>query len=106
MMMASLGRIQDAKSEKVLDILNRKDLFDLVDGDKVIKKMITKLINEEPGFKVALIWNGLKIYKILKDKLGLNPANNFADWIKTELNKNGINTMADIIACAGNCRRV
>lgn len=98
MMMAALGRVQDTKSEKVLDILNRKDLFDLVDGDSVIKKLIKKLLEDKPGIVWSLIWNALKIYKTLKEKLGVNPGKNFEQWITAELKNSGINSVADVRA--------
>ena len=48
MMMAGLGEIHEAKSEKILDILSKKNLFDFVDGNKVIKKIINKIIKKKP----------------------------------------------------------
>ena len=85
MMMAGLGKIEEAKSEKILKVLSNKDLFDLVDGDKAIKKLINKAIKKEKGLGWALAWRGIKIYKILKRKLGLNPGSNFEQWITKEL---------------------
>jgi NTE family protein len=98
MMMASLGGIADAKSEKILSILSKKDLFDLVDGDKAVKKIINKAIKKEGGLGWALAWNGIKIYKILKQKLGLNPGSDFEDWITDELSKAGIDSLKDLQA--------
>ncbi|PHQ56363.1 MAG: alpha/beta hydrolase [Lutibacter sp.] len=96
-MMAGLGKIQDAKSEKILDILSKKDLFDFVDGDKVIKKIINKIIKKEKGIFWAVGWNAIKIYKTLKKKLGLNPGNDFETWITEELEKVEIKSLSDLI---------
>jgi len=96
MMMAGLGKIQDEKSEKILDVLSKKNLFDFVDGDKVIKKLINKLIKNEKGIKTTLIWNAIKIYRILKNKLGLNPGTNFEDWIEEILKSSNISTLEDM----------
>ena len=96
MMMAGLGKIQDEKSEKILDILSKKNLFDFVDGDKVIKKLINKLIKNEKGVKTTLIWNAIKIYRILKNKLGLNPGTNFEDWIEGILESSNISSLEDM----------
>ena len=97
MMMAGLGKIEEPKSEKILDILSKKDLFDFVDGDKAVKKLINKVIKKENGLGWALAWRALKIYKILKTKLGLNPGNDFEKWISNELSQAGISSIKDLI---------
>ncbi len=97
MMMAGLGKIEETKSEKILDILSKKDLFDFVDGDKAVKKLINKAIKKESGLGWALAWRALKIYKILKRKLGLNPGNDFERWITNELGKSGISSIKDLM---------
>ena len=48
-LMAGLGKIKEAKSEKILDILSKKDLFDFLDGHKVVRKIINKVIKKEKG---------------------------------------------------------
>jgi NTE family protein len=96
MMLASLGKINEAKSEKVLCILSKKNLFDLVDGNKSIKNLIQKAIKKENGWALSLVWNALKIYKILKSKFGLNPGNDFEDWITEILKKEKIFTLKDL----------
>ena len=97
MMLASMGKIHEAKSEKILKIISEKSLFDLVDGDKAVKKVIQKAIKKEGGLGWTLAWNGVKIYKILKRTLGLNPGNDFRNWITNELSKEGINTLDDLL---------
>ena len=99
MMMAGLGKIEEEKSEIILDILSNKNLYDFVDGDKAVKKIIDKVINKEKGSNFSLFWkirNGLKIFKILKKKLGINPGNDFETWITDELEKAGISSMLDL----------
>jgi len=97
MMMAGLGEIQDAKSEKILDILSKKNLFDFVDGNKVIKKIINKIIKKEKGYLWIIFWNVFKIYKILKKKLGLNPGSDFENWMTKELKKADIESLLDLM---------
>jgi NTE family protein len=96
MMMAGLGKIEETKSEKILDILSKQNLFDFVDGHKVIRKIINKVIKKEKGIGWALAWNGIKIYKILKRKLGLNPGKIFETWITEELKKAGVVSLIDL----------
>lgn len=96
MMMAGLGEIQEAKSEKILTVLSQQDLFDLVDGDKAVKKIINKAIKKEGGLGWTLALNAIKIYRILKKKLGLNPGSFFEKWITEELGRRGVRTMRDL----------
>ncbi|HEX9827567.1 MAG TPA: patatin-like phospholipase family protein [Flavobacteriaceae bacterium] len=96
MLMAGLGKTQEAKSEKILDILGKKDLFDFVDGDKVVKKIINKVIKKEKGIVWSLLFHGLKIFNILKKKLGLNPGSDFETWVTDLLSESGIKTLADL----------
>jgi NTE family protein len=96
MLMAGLGKTQEAKSEKILDILGKKDLFDFVDGDKVVKKIINKVIKKEKGLVWSLLIHGLKIFNILKKKLGLNPGSDFETWVTDLLSESGIKTLADL----------
>ena len=96
LMMAGLGPVANAKSEQILELLSKKDLFDLVDGDRAIKKIINKAIKEEKGLLWALAWNARKIYRILSKQLGLNPGSDFKKWITEELGKANIHNLADL----------
>lgn len=98
MLMASLGKIHEAKSEKILDILSKKDLFDFVDGDKAVKRVINKIIKKENGLFWTVVLYGLKIFNILKKKLGLNPGSDFETWMTTLLNESGIKSLKDLTA--------
>ncbi|MBL4606157.1 MAG: patatin-like phospholipase family protein, partial [Flavobacteriaceae bacterium] len=95
-MMAGLGEIKEPKSEKILDILSKKDLFDFVDGHPSVRGIINKAIKKEKGLIWTLIWNGRRIYRILTKKLGLNPGNDFEEWVTGELKKNNVNTLSDL----------
>lgn len=97
-MLASLGRIDAPKSEAILDILSRKNLFDLVDGETSIKKLIQKFIRKEKGRTLALLWNAFKIKRIVQRKLGVNPGKDFAEWITRELDKVNVKTLGDLAA--------
>lgn len=96
MMLAGLSEIKNAKSEAILRVLSEKNLFDLVDGDSSIKKLIQKFIRKEKGKIFYLILNALKIYRIIQKKLGVNPGKNFNDWITEELEKVNIKTIGDL----------
>jgi NTE family protein len=96
MLMAGLGNIHEPKSEKILEILGQTNLFDFVDGDKVVKKAIDKVVKKEGGLFWYFVWHGIKIYKILKKKLGLNPGDEFEGWITKLLKDSGIGTLKDL----------
>ncbi len=96
MMVAALGKIEEVKSEKILEIISNKSFFDFVDGSTASKKVIRKALSDEGGIGWTLVWYGIRIFKILKDKLGLNPGNDFKDWITGELAKVGIKTLEDL----------
>ena len=95
MMIAGLGKVGDPVSEKILKLLSEKNLFDFVDGDASVKKILNKAINGEGiGWDLAL--RGIKIYKILKKNLGINPGINFTAWVQSKLAENNIKTIDDL----------
>jgi NTE family protein len=96
MMIAGLGPMHEAKSEKILDILSRKNLIDLVDGSKVVRTIVQKAIKKEKGITVRIIFNARTLIKTVLDKFGLNPGNDFERWITHELGQAGVKSMADI----------
>ncbi|MCC5930379.1 MAG: patatin-like phospholipase family protein [Cyclobacteriaceae bacterium] len=96
LMLAGLGPIQEAKSEKILALLTEKNLFDLLDGDKGIKKLIQRAVKGEGGIGWALTWQALKIYRTLRSRLGINPGNEFQKWLSEELRKHGIERYEDM----------
>lgn len=97
MLIACLGQIGEPISEIILKVLSEKDLFDFVDGDKAIKRLLQKAINKEKGLGWGIALNAIKIYKILKKHLGINPGNNFEQWIMKEIQKGGIHSLKDLL---------
>jgi NTE family protein len=96
MMIAALGSPQQAKSEKILDILSRKNLFDLVDGARPVRKLIQKAIKGKSGIGLIVVANIRFFYKAITRRLGLNPGKNFEIWINDELAKVGVKNMGDV----------
>lgn len=97
MMIAGLGPLEQPKSEKILEILSNKDLFDLVDGDRSVRSLVQKAIRGESGIGWLIAWNIRRFYRTLSQKLGLNPGNDFEKWITSELKSVNISNMGDII---------
>lgn len=98
MMLAGLGPIEQAKSEKLLEILSNKELFDIVDGDRGVRALIQRAVQGKPRLFLTLMIHVRNIYQTLVGTLGLNPGNNFKEWISGELKKEGVSTMAHIKA--------
>jgi NTE family protein len=97
MLLASLGNINEKKTDKILKYLKDQNLFDFVDGNKRIKKLIQRLVDENyQGIIWKVICNFFRIKRYITDNLGLNPGNAFENWLKVILNENGISNTADL----------
>ena len=95
LLLGSLGKIDELKTEKILEILANKNLFDLVDGPSNVRRFIKSVINNSwTGFKV--LWGISVIPHFLKNN-GLNPGDNFLGWITGILQSNGIQTTDDLL---------
>ncbi len=95
-MIAGLGPMQQAKSEAILEILSRKNLFDLVDGEKVVRKIVQRAVKGEKGIGIRIIFHARRLFKTVQEKFGLNPGSDFEKWISAELNKVEINNLGDL----------
>ena len=97
MMMAGMASIGEPVSEKIVEVLSKKNLFDIVDGDKALKKLIQKAVDKESGLGLSIAWNARKIYNTLKLKMGINPGSNFEEWISGILKVNNITNLEDLL---------
>ncbi|MBX2927100.1 MAG: patatin-like phospholipase family protein [Saprospiraceae bacterium] len=59
MMLAALGEKQEMKSLKILELLSSKNLFDFVDGGKLVRTLVRNLITSTGFFKRILIYSAL-----------------------------------------------
>jgi NTE family protein len=96
MIMAAFGGIHEAKSERILEVICNKSFFDFVDGSTASKKVIKKAISGESGIGWTLARYGINIFKTLKRKLGLNPGDDFKNWLEGALSDVGINNLKDL----------
>ena len=75
LVMGGTGKIDEAKSGLILQVLADQNLFDFVDGDPALKAIVQKLVDGTPVKR--MIWRLLKnigkIKRALFDDLGLNP---------------------------------
>ncbi len=96
MLMAGLSPIGDPVSEKIMDAITKVNLFDFVDGNAKIKKMIQKMIEKKGHTAWNIAINAIRIYKTLKSKLGINPGDNFEEWMSALLKSEGIITLKEL----------
>lgn len=94
MLLAGLGDVSKPKSEKVIEVLVNKNLYDFVDGDDDSKDFIKALVQKAK--RVKLIWKGWQVADEIFDDLGLNPGDDFLKWLSVFLNNNGIKNMTDL----------
>ncbi len=99
--MAGIGPINDRKSDEILEVLSGQNLFDFVDGDPKLKKIVQQGIDGIPFKKLKwkLLWNIKKLKKALLEDLGLNPGDEFEKWIQKVLKNSEahINTIGELI---------
>jgi NTE family protein len=100
LVLAGINSIEKSKSQQVLDVLAKQDLFEFVDGDPVLKGIMQKVIDGTPLKKMwwKLLWNIQKIKNALFVNLGLNPGKAFENWIEEVLKEspNQITTIGQL----------
>ncbi len=96
MLIAGKGRIGEPVSEKIIEILDKKELSEFVDGNSRMKNLIRRYLDNRPFFKLHVILNFLSLWRVLKNHLGLNPGEVFERWLAEILAGSGIRTMTDL----------
>ncbi|MDQ1167442.1 patatin-like phospholipase family protein [Flavobacterium sp. SORGH_AS_0622] len=94
MLMAAAGTCDLEKSEWILECLCNKNLYDFVDGDHDAREFIDALLSDAGNLK--LILKGYQVVDNFKDDLGLNPGNNFHQWMTNLLSQKGIKNYGDL----------
>lgn len=91
LLLAAVGRPEEAKSRKLLEILIKKNFSEFVDGDEAIVALLkSKKTGLTKWGKLVALNRGLKLIKYFFKNWGLNPGDNFYNWIKQCLSDNGI----------------
>jgi NTE family protein len=96
-MIASLGKIGDPVSEKILKILSEQNLFDFVDGHTRIQRLIRRYVEKKPFLKISAAFNANLIWQTLKNDLGLNPGDEFEKWVVKNIGEAGIGSLSDLV---------
>ncbi len=95
LLVAALGAPEEERSQKIIDLLANKNLFDFVDGGSKVKRFVNALLNDSGTF--GLILKGWPLRKKLTDDLGLNPGDNFLHWLQNVMDMEGITSTAELI---------
>lgn len=84
MLLAGVGKMNERKSERILEVLSSQNLFDLVDGDPKIKRILQEFIDGTPFKKLRgkILWNIRRIKTSVFDQLGINPGEKFVSWME------------------------
>ena len=94
-LMAAADTPDNEKSSKILELLINKDLFDFVDGDSDAKDFIKTYVEGAGFFTMAI--KGLQVLDNLKQEMGLNPGDNFLEWLKSTLKSFDIETTGGLL---------
>lgn len=98
LLMAAMGKPGEATSLRVIEVMGGKNFFDFVDGPSGIKKLIQKRVEGRSGFWRGIIFNSIRIWNLLKHKIGLNPGEAFEKWLMEVLEENDIESLEDLTA--------
>jgi len=94
LLLAGMGDVSTPKAEKLVEVLANKNLLEFVDGDKDAKDFVNALVKKAGVLK--MLFKGTQVIDNLKNDLGLNPGNNFLNWLTGILKANNIATTADL----------
>ena len=90
LLVAALGTPEERKSEKIVKLLAELDMWAFVDGDGDAKDFVKALVEDAGKFRLA--WKAMKVLDDLEDHLGVNPGDNFLQWLSHVLSGRGVAT--------------
>jgi len=94
LLLAGMGDISKPKAERLVDVLANKNLLEFVDGDHDAREIVAAIV-KKAGI-VKMILKGVQVIDNLKEDMGLNPGNNFLEWLTAIMEKNGIKNARDL----------
>jgi len=94
MMLAGMGDASKSKSNEVIETLGNTDLLSFADGNDESQEFVDAL-GAKAG-RAKLIWKGWQVIDEIFDDLGLNPGDEFLNWMKKFLAKHNIKTLTDL----------
>ncbi len=94
LMIAALGPPEEAKSERLLEILAGMPMASFIDGDQDARDFSHAALGKVGMMKLLL--KAMQVVDNLSDDLGLNPGTAFFNWLTAQLLKIGVRTNADL----------
>lgn len=94
LLLAGLGDVSQPKAERLVNILANKDLMEFVDGDQDAKDVVQAIVKKSGIAK--MIFKGVQVIDNLKHDLGLNPGNDFQQWLTEILKSNDVKSTKDL----------
>ena len=95
LLLASFGDVSRPKVEKLIQILSNKDFFEFIDGDSDAKEFIGAIVNKSR--RIKLVWKAMQIIDNLYEDMGLNPGDNFFNWLTEILKNNNVDTTQEFL---------
>jgi len=95
LLLASVDVPANKKTTKILEIIANKNLNDFVDGDSDAKSFIDVFIKKKVTL-FKLIFKGAQVIDNFRDDLGLNPGDDFYNWLKKIVESFGIGDTYDL----------
>lgn len=95
-MLAAVGKPNEAKSEKILEILDSTNLMKFIDGGRDAQKLVKSISDGDSIFKLIFQAFG-QIDDIIRGEKGVNRGDYFLAWLKESFAKFGIKTTQDIL---------
>lgn len=108
LLLASVDTVEKPKTEKIIELIANKNLYDFVDGPFFVKLLVkafrtnkedTSLPKKIVKKIIIVLWTIIWVIPVvvyLFIKKGLNRGKNFRDWVTDILNQNNINSYNDL----------
>ncbi|MDQ3624103.1 MAG: patatin-like phospholipase family protein [Verrucomicrobiota bacterium] len=96
LLLAGLGRPAEAKSEKIVELLANLDMYEFVDGDADVRRLVDSWVQNAGRIRLGL--HAARVWDNVRDDLGLNPGKVFHDWLTGVLRRERIATTAQLEA--------
>lgn len=95
LLLAASGKPEEAKTEKIIEIIAQKNIADFMDGDKDALDFIQTILSKEPS-KFELLFNGLQVIDNFSKDLGLNLGESFLAWLTEVIKSFGVHDTAKL----------
>src|SRR5215207_379568 len=94
-LVAGLGTPAQRKSEKIIKELANVTLWDFVDGNSDVRDFVAALVHNSSLLKLG--WKAAQVIDTMLWKLGLNPGEEFLEWLSAILERDGVETSRKLL---------